>query len=240
MFDRIGRVLFVLALGTGCLSCNNQGSSTSSSSDPSSNIQTYKSSIAAIAQSPSSLRLVKLDGVTPIDGTENDILVCTKSFEYCTQTCISIYRPEFVRWSVFKTDYLTGGKCVAVAMAYPDGTTIPRMAYWQGTYVYNAPPSVVGKCSIDVVHPSFDGKAYFDFVRVPAGQVSPAPGGARTYYLHSWFDMAENPVKSFMPRTFNAPSMWTYSDSSVAVEEITPILVNGFSCIKQSEISNAF
>lgn len=212
---------------TGCL--DQKGATSSIGSDANAPI-TYGSAIEAVPQSSTNYLLLRLDGVTAIDGTENSILACTPKKEYCTQTCISIYRPDVERWSVFRTDYLNGGKCVAYALAYPNGTDIPRIKYWLGTYQQNA-GQVVGICVVNAANPTYDGRAYFSFVR---------PNNSQSYYLHSFFDDNGNLTGSVRLLNFLPPAMWTYHDGTVTNADITPQLTSGFSCVKESEIINAF
>lgn len=188
----------------------------------------YKSAIESIPQSASNFLLLRLDGTTPIDGTENSILACTPKKEYCVQTCISVYRPDIERWSVFKTDYLNGGKCVAYALAYPDSQTIPRMKYWLGNYVQN-PGQVTGSCVVNTGSPDSEARAYFSFVRTQSPN----------YYLHSFFDNSGNLTGSVRLLNFLPPAMWTYHDGTVTNADITPQLTSGYSCIKESEITSA-
>lgn len=220
-------ILFCI-LSTGCGDQKSDKASIGSGGSPP---VAYKSAIESIPQSSTNYLLLRLDGITPIDGTENSILVCTSSKkEYCVQTCISIYRPDIERWSVFKTDYLNGGKCVAYALAYPDGQTVPRTKYWLGNYIQNA-GQVTGSCVVNVGSPTSEGKSFFSFVR---------PQNSPSYYLHSFFDNSENLTGSVRLLNFLPPAMWTYHDGSVTNADITPQLVSGFSCVKESEVGNAF
>jgi hypothetical protein len=220
--------LFVLLSLCMC-SCNEKDSESSTSNSIASPTG-FNSSMNAVSKSSASYRLVRLDGATPIDGTEDAILVCTPKMEYCTQTCISVYRPDLERWSVFKTDYLSGGgKCVGFAMTYSNGADIPKYKYWVGNYVQSG-GSVVGRCSISVKSPTSEGRAYFDFVR---------PSNASAYYAHYFYDLSGNSVSSMRLLNFLPPAMWTYHDSAVSNADITPQLTN-WSCIKESAIGDAF
>lgn len=217
-------ILFCILLA----GCADQKSDKASFGSGSGSPISYKSAIESIPQSATNYLLLRLDGSTPIDGTENSILVCTPKKEYCVQTCISIYRPDIERWSVFKTDYLNGGKCVAYALAYPNGQTIPKMKYWSGTYVQN-PGQVSGSCVVNAGSPDTDARAYFSFVRTQTPN----------YYLHSFFDNSGNLTGSVRLLNFLPPAMWTYHDSTVTNADITPQLSSGYSCIKESEIPTA-
>ena len=208
--------------------CGDQKSDKASIDSGGSSPVNYKSAIASIPQSAANYLLLRLDGITPIDGTENSILVCTSKKEYCIQTCISIYRPDIERWSVFKTDYLNGGKCVAYALAYPDGQSIPKMKYWLGNYVQNS-GQVTGSCVVNTGSPDTEARACFSFVR---------PTNSSSYYLHSFFDNSGSLTGSVRLLNFLPPAMWTYHDATVTNADITPQLTN-FSCIKETEISQA-
>lgn len=115
------------------------------------------------------------------------------------------------------------------AMAYSNGTDIPRAKMWIGNYVQSG-NSVVGRCVINFNSPDFDGRAYFSFVR---------PQNASAYYLHSFYDLSNNPLSSIRLLNFNPPGLWTFHDSSITNADITPQLTN-YSCVKENAISGAF
>lgn len=213
---------------SGCL--DSGGSSSSDSSGGGGNAVVYNSALNAKTQSLSaSYRLVKLDGTTPIDDSEDSILVCGSDMSWCKQTCISIYRPV-TRWSTFQSSWLSpSGKCVGAAMSYSDGITIPRFKYWIGTFIFNSGSSVLGHCSFNLGSPDFEGKAYFDFVR-----------GAPSYYVQNFFDLSDNAVSNMQLLTFNPPGIYSYHDSSVSNSDITLQLTNSGGCVKEANIGNTF
>jgi hypothetical protein len=221
---------WIIAFSTVLISCQGQnggGSSSSSVSNP----KAFNSALNAESQSSvaASYRLVKMDGSTPIDGSENKILVCTPKFEYCTQTCIAAYVPSAERWSVFKTDWLSpSGKCVGVAMAYSDGSSIPRYKLWIGTFVFTS--GVNGYCSININSPDENGRAYFSFER---------PANASAFYQHNLFDLSGSATGTVRLLNFNPPGLFTYHDASISNGDLTPQLTN-FNCVKESEIGGAF
>jgi len=223
--------LWIIALSLSLTSCLGQQGGSGSDASSGSNPKAYNSALNAESQSAvaASYKLVKLDGSTPIDGSENKILVCTPKFEFCTETCIAAYVPTAERWSVFKTDWLSpSGNCVGVAMAYPDGSSIPRFKLWVGTFVFTS--GVLGYCSINSSNPDIDGRAYFSFER---------PANASAFYQHNFFDLAGSAAGTVQLLNFNPPGLYTYHDASISNADITPQLTN-FSCIKESEISGAF
>lgn len=203
-----------------------------STRDPSSKVlgvlppRIYKSAIESVPQSSANYLLLRMDG-GPIDGSENQILVCTPNQEICAQSCISVYRPEVERWSIFKTDYLNGGKCVAFALAYPSGYDIPKIKYWVGNYQLDA-GKVTGTCMVNMANPTYEGRAFFNFVKTQLPN----------YYLQNFFDHAGNLSGSVRILNFNPPSMWTYHDSKVTNADITPQLTS-WSCVKELEIQDA-
>lgn len=223
-------IILLSSFLSSCLGQQNGGGSDSSSlSKP----KGFNSALSAESQASvaNSYQLVRLDGTTPVDGTESGpILVCTRQMEYCTQTCLSIYMPSQTRWSVFSTGFLLGGKCAAFALAYPDGQTIPRIKYWIGSFVYNA-GQVTGRCSIDYSNPDFDGRAYFDFVR---------PQNSQAYYVHNFYDLNGNPVSTVQLLNYLPPGLWTFHDASLSSSDITPQLSSNYSCVKESDIGGAF
>lgn len=189
----------------------------------------YESALESAPQPSTSYLLLRMDG-SPIDGSENQILVCTPKKEICIESCISIYRPEIERWSIFKTDYLNGGKCVAYALAYSNGVDVPRAKYWLGEYKQNYGRAVTGTCAVNAANPTYEGRSFFNFVRIQSPN----------YYLHNFFDNAGRLTGSVRLLNFLPPAMWSYHDSTVTNADITPQLVSGFSCIKEHEIFNAF
>lgn len=206
------------------------GSSTADSSTGGGNAVVYNSSLNAQAQSSvNSYRLLKLDGITPIDESEDSILLCASDGSWCKQTCISIYRPV-TRWSTFQSSWLSpNGKCIGAAMSYPDGSAIPRFKYWIGNFIFNSGSSVAGRCSFNINSPDFDGRGYFDFVR-----------GAPSYYVQKFFDLSGNSISNMQLLIFNPPGIFSYHDSSVSNGDITLQLTNSGGCVKEANIGTTF
>jgi hypothetical protein len=225
-----------MVLLVGCLdkSSDSSGSTTGSSTNqpkaPASSID------SAVTRPSSGLVFRDLDG-GPVDGSENIIMACTSDGSYCFSTCISSYFPQFVRYSLFRTDFLLGNKCAASLLAYPDDSGLPApFYYWQGQYVAT-PGRVVGTCSVNLSNPTFMGRSTFEEVRVPEGQPTSGP---RIYYTHNWYNVDGTPYRTLTLQNYLPPGYYVFKDSSFTTSDITMALVSGFSCIKLEEVGNAF
>lgn len=172
-----------------------------------------------------------------VTGNENLILECLKDINFCKSVCIAVPFPEQKRYSLFATNYLAGsGKCVLWKMSYPNGTTYNEAQYYIGDYQAQG---LSGKCAnVNIASPDFNGLYGFEEVRVPEGQVSPHPSGLRFYYTLNLLETNLVPSGSYILNNYNPPASWTYRDNSVSTGTITPQLVNGFSCVKDQEITN--
>lgn len=226
---------FVVSLA-GCLdkAGDSSGSTTDgSTTQPKAPVSSIDSTVA---QPSSGLIFRDLDG-GPVDGSENIIMACTSDGSYCFSTCISVYFPQYVRYSLFRTDFLLGNKCAASLLAFPDDSGLPApFYYWQGQYV-TTPGRVVGSCNVNLSSPTFMGRNTFEEVRVPEGQPT---NGPRIYYTHNWYDVNGNPYKTITLQNYLPPSYYIFRDTAFTTSDITMALVNGFACIKLNEVGNAF
>lgn len=225
-----------MALLVGCLD-KSSDSSGSTTGDSITQPKAPASSIdSAVAHPSSGLIFRDLDG-SPVDGSENIIMACTSDGSYCFSTCISVYFPQYVRYSLFRTDFLLGSKCVVSLLAYPDDSGLPApFYYWQGQYVAT-PGRVVGSCQVNLASPTYMGRSAFFEVRVPEGQPATGP---RIYYTHNWYDTSGNPFKTWTLQNYSPPSYYTFKDPAFTNSDMTMALVPGFSCVKLSEVGNAF
>lgn len=162
----------------------------------------------------------------------NIILVCKKGRSFCKSACVSLYYPGVERFSVFKSYYLDGDKCVAHILQYPNGFDIPKYFYYLGRYQQRGP----NYCMIDTENPDFAGRAYFDEVRVLEGEVSPHPATHRLYYIHKIFDLSGNFLKDIFMLSWNPPVQWEYQDREINRTSITVGLQAGFACVRQDQI----
>lgn len=223
---------------SGCPTSNNNSSSGSSTSPATPRVPS--SSIEATNQPPARSGLIFYDqDWGPVDGSENIIMACSSDGIYCFSTCISVYFPQFVRYSLFRTDFLLGNKCAASLLAFPDDSGLaPPFYYWQGQYVAT-PGRVVGSCNVNLSSPTFIGRSTFEEVRVPEGQPTPSHG-RRIYYAHNWYHSDGSLHKSITLQNYLPPAYYIFKDSSFTSSDITMALVPGSACIKLEEVGNAF
>ena len=223
---------FVLS---GCLA--NEQSKSSSSTQPNSELPKPPASSIETNTVPRSGLIFYDENWGSVDGSENIIKACTSDGSYCFSTCISVYFPQFVRYSLFRTDFLLGNKCAASLLAYPDDSGLPAPFYhWQGQYVAT-PGRVVGSCNVNLSSPTFMGRSTFEEVRIPEGQPTSGP---RIYYTHNWYNEDGTPFRTITLQNYTPPSYYVFKDSSFTSSDITMALVSGFSCIKPEEVGNAF
>lgn len=173
-------------------------------------------------------------GENPLTDPEdhNVILVCLKGGQFCWSSCVSAYFPSVERFSVFKSYWLEGNKCVAHVIQWPNGVDIPKYFYYLGRYQSQAP----NYCVIDSLNPDFEGRAFFDEVRVLEGEVTPHPHHRRLYEIHNIFDLDSNFITSIMMMRWRPPAGWEYLDPEIDRGTITIHLQAGFACIRRDQI----
>jgi hypothetical protein len=213
-------------------SCKESGtSSTSQNSDGSDSVpQTALEQKSVVNKAPQR-RLFRTDG-GQITGNENIIRVCTPDLVYCWSACISAYLPSSVRWSIFRTPWLLTNKAAAVAISYPDDENLPqRFTYWEGT-------NMGGVYSFNRSAPAFDGRGLFDLVTTPEGQATAHPNGYRVYYTLGFHNLAGSLQSSKILESLNPPGYFEFKESAFTASSMNFQLMNGASCIKESEIVN--
>jgi hypothetical protein len=185
----------------------------------------------SVANKTPQRRLFRLDG-GELTGNENNIRVCTPDLVYCWSACISAYMPSVVRWSVFRTPWLLTNKAAAVAIAYPDVEDLPqRFVYWEGS-------NIGGVYSFNRNNPVFDGRGLFSFVQTPEGQATVHPNGFRVYYTLGFHNTTGNLQNIKILESFNPPGYFEFRESAFTSSSMNFQLMNGASCIKESEIVN--
>ncbi len=176
----------------------------------------------------------------------NDILVCDRQSQACESICVNqlFYSGPYKRYSLLWSGYIHGGTCSVYVMGHNDSDNgLPSYKYYSGNYIQSNPPSVVGHCSgISVSSPNIVGRFDFTENRVSSGQPTPDPWGRRLYYALDVFDAAGGPYSRTYIRAYepvqDSGAVHLFS-SLVGGVETTWQSVNGFSCVREDQITDS-
>lgn len=239
--DRMGRNEFlfigiVLMFLTSCLDQNSQQSSSTPGAETIDDGGIYPKTQFYIADM-SGNRISKDQA-----SNQNLILLCEQKSGFCQNICVNQlwYSQPFKRYALLWSGYQFGGTCSAYVFGHNADDGLPSYKFYSGVYVQPTPPSVLGYCSgISVANPNKVGRYEFTENRVAEGSATPDPFGRRLFYALDVQDENGNPagrtyVRAYEPvQGSGAVLIFSYLIGGV---EATWQSVNGFSCVKESEI----
>jgi hypothetical protein len=177
------------------------------------------------------------------NGTDGNPLICY-------DTCISRWFPQNRRYSLYLSGYVPANRCFVTILETPSMDGAPAdYEFFEGTYqTYVSGGVTRARCTgVDEGVPDDLATHLFSTYRTPTGQATTNPWGYRVYDLLSLFSTnGSTLLASMYLQTYqttegemNLPGRFGYFESNTSGNELTFTQMNGFGCVKRTEITNA-